>query len=261
VRTTKLGTALAVVCLGAGAWLVARPKEPEVERPAQGAPPPQSSKHGGKVHFDVLAKLLADDRRSAAKDGWWRELADPRVTLRVETQSHPLLHRAAPRFTLRDHRAQPWSLKKQLAQGPVVLVFYLGYACNACVHDLFELDADRERIHSLGAEVLAVSGDAPDLTRRRFEEYGAFGFPVLFDPGHGVAQFYGVFRPAKGSEGEQLRHGTFLIGRDGQVHWVHTGDAPFRNNKALLYELARLGNKLPQPDLAAKEGAKEPKTR
>jgi peroxiredoxin len=193
----------------------------------------------------VLAKLLADDRRSVPTNGWLRELVDPEAAFRVETQAHPLLDRVAPNFALPDHQGRPWSLQGQLGRGPVVVVFYLGYACNACVHYLFELSADIERFRSLGAEVAAVSGDTPDLTRRRFKQFGAFGFPVLSDPGHRVARAYGTYRPAEASEPEELLHGTFLIGRDGQVRWVSYGDAPFRNNKALLYELARLEGELP----------------
>ncbi len=206
----------------------------------------------------MLAKLLADDRRSAPGEDWLRELAGPKSTFRVETQHHPLLHHAAPDFTLLDHRGQPWSLQGHIGRGPVLLVFYLGYACNACVHDLFELNADLARFRSLGADVVAVSGDTPSLTWERFEQYGAFGFPVLSDPGHMVALSYGTFRPAKASKPDKLLHGTFLIGRDGQVHWVSYGDAPFRNNKALLYELARLENKLPQPTLPVCENARTP---
>jgi peroxiredoxin len=247
------------VCLGIGAWVAARPKPVEA-RPAQAGEPQPTGKHfTGKVQFDVLAKLLADDRRSAPGNDWLRELADPKATFRVKTQTHPLLEHAALDFTLEDHRGQRWNLQGQLSRGPLVLVFYLGYACNACVHDLFELNADLERFHSLGAEVVALSGDPPALTRQRFEQYGAFGFPVLSDPDHVVALSYGTFRPAKGSKPEELLHGTFLIGRDGQVHWMSYGDTPFRNNKALLYELARLENKVPQPEPSLGTIGKEPK--
>jgi peroxiredoxin len=223
-------------------------------------PQPTGQHFTGKVHFDVLAKLLADDRRSAGADEWLRQLADPKAAFRVKTQTHLLLEHAAPDFTLQDHRGQRWSLRGHLDRGPVVVVFYLGYACNACVHDLFELNADFGRFHRLGAEVVAVSGDTPGLTRQRFGQYGAFGFPVLSDPGRVVARSYGTFRPANGSKPEEFLHGTFLIGRDGQVHWVRCGDTPFRNNQALLYELARLGDKLPQPEPPVPAGDKGAKT-
>jgi peroxiredoxin len=234
--------------MGIGAWIVSAQKPPE-RKLALVTQPLTTSKHfTGKVQFDVLAKLLADDRRSAPSGEWLRELADPKAPFRVKTQVHPLLEHAAPDFTLEDHRGQRWSLQGQHGRVPVVLVFYLGYLCNACVHDLFELNADLDRFRSLGAEVVAVSGDSPTLTRQRFEQYGAFGFPVLSDPGHVAALSYGTFRPAKTSEPEELLHGTFLISRNGQVCWVSFGDTPFRNNKSLLYEVALLENKLPQPE-------------
>ena len=256
-----VGMALAALFLGIGAWVAARSQPPVADRPARAARSPQTSKHfTGKVHFDILAKLLADDRRGVPTDEWMRELADPKAKFRVEAQHHPLLHQAAPEFTLEDQRGQSWSLRGHIARGPVVLVFYLGYSCSACVHDLFELNADIDRFHGLGAEVIGVSGDTPSLTRQQFEQYGAFAFPVLFDPGHLVAQSYGAFRAAKGSKPEELLHGTFLIGRDGQVHWVSYGDTPFRNNKALLYELAHLENKLPRPKPAAGIQGKESET-
>jgi len=210
------------------------------------APPANAAHINGKVHFDLLAKLLADDRRCEnCTNHWLSELADPKATFRVATQPHPLLEHAACDFTLEDHQGQPWSLQRQLGRGPVVLVFYLGYYCNACVHDLFELNADFERFHGLGTEVVAISADPPSLTRDRYEEYGAFEFPLLSDPGHVVAQLYGMYQAASGCAPEEILHGTFLIGRDGRVHWVRFGDAPFRNNKTLLYEVARLENKLP----------------
>lgn len=254
-----LATACAVACLGLGAWTVTVSKAPE-GRSAQAVQPQPTGKHlAGKVQFDVLAKLLADDRRSAPSGAWLRELADPKAPFRVPSQKHPLLQQAAVDFTLEDHRGQRWNLQEHLGRGPVVLVFYLGYACNACVHDLFELNADLDRFRSLGAQVVAVSGDSPGLTRQRYEQYGAFGFAVLSDPGHAAARCYGTFRPAQAAEPEELLHGTFLIGRDGYVCWVNFGDTPFRNNKALLYEVARLENKLPPPEPGAGAAGQESK--
>jgi peroxiredoxin len=248
---------LMALCLGLAAWLLACRKTPEANKKAAQPSQPTSGHFTGKVHFDLLAKLLDDDRHSAPANEWLRELADPKAAFRVETRGHPLLDHAAPDFTLPDHRDQLWRLHGQVNQGPVVLVFYLGYGCTACVHHLFESNADLERFHSLGAEVVAISGDSPSLTQERFRDYGAFRFPVLSDPAHVVAQSYGTFRPARASESEELLHGTFLIGRDGRVHWVSYGDVPFRNNKALLYELARLENKLPQSESMANAERKQ----
>ncbi len=198
------------------------------------------------VHFDLLAKLLADDRRSAAPNEWLQELADSHPAYKIDPQCHELLGQMAPDFTLNDHHGRPWSLRSQLGgRGPVVLVFYLGYSCNACIHELFELNADLHRYHELGAEVIAISGDQSELTQQQFEKYGAFGFPVLSDSDHQVAESYGLLRPATALQPAKLLHASFIIGRDEQVHWVSCGDTPFRVDMALLYQVARLENKLP----------------
>jgi peroxiredoxin Q/BCP len=229
------------------AWIVACQRSPSAKAVKEAVPQANGKHTSGKVHFDLLAKLLADDRRSRAPDEWLHELADPKAPFRVATQADPLLQQPAPDFTLSDHRGRRWRLQEQLTHGPVILVFYLSYACDRCVSNLFELNADVERFHYFGGEVIAVSGDAADLTRQRFVEYGAFRFPVLSDPGHAVAQSYGTFRPATRSKPEELLHGTFVIGQDGRVRWVHRGDTPFHSTKALLYEVARSVNRLPEP--------------
>jgi peroxiredoxin Q/BCP len=245
---------LALFCLGIGARFLVRPSPRRAEKPGGPARSRQAgTHHAGAVHFDVLAKLLDDDRRSAPADAWLRELADPRAPFRVETQRHPLLHRAAPDLVLTDHEGRSWSLKSRLQRGPVVLVFYLGYACTACVHNLLELSADLERFRELGAEVAAISGDLPALTRRRFKQYGIFRLSLLSDPDHAAARAHGIFSPATASKPEELLHGTFVIGRDGLVHWAHCSDAPFHNVKALLHELARLEGKLPPASTAGGE--------
>jgi peroxiredoxin len=171
-------------------------------------------------------------------------LADP-AGERVKTQPHPLLGQPAPDFQLADHRGQGWRLGAKVNRGPVVLTFYFGYHCNHCVGQLFALHDDIEKFRELGAQVVAISADPPDLTRQRFKQYGEFAFPVLADPGNSVAQKYQVFTPGCGDKREDLLHATFIIGRDGRVHWAYTGNEPFTSNLTLLTELARLEGRLP----------------
>jgi peroxiredoxin len=154
----------------------------------------------------------------------------------VPTQAHPLLGKQAPDFALEDPSGKPHALRTFLGRGPVVLVFYYGYYCNHCVGQLFALDKDLSLFHELGAEVVALSPDAPADTRQRFRRYGAFQFPVLSDPQNEVARRYVVFQDGN------LSHATFVIDRDGFVRWVQFGVEPFTNDRALLLELARLAS-------------------
>jgi peroxiredoxin len=164
---------------------------------------------------------------------------------RVATQPHSLLNKPAPGFELADHRGNAWRLSDRLNHGPVVLVFYYGYHCNHCVGQLFALHDDMAKFRELGALVLAVSADPPELTKARFKQYGEFAFPVLTDPGNKTAQAYGVYHPRSSQAAEELRHGTFVIGRDGKVLWAQYGSDPFTGNRTLLYELARSEGRLP----------------
>ncbi len=179
--------------------------------------------------------------------GSLERLLSDTASSRIRTQPHPLLGQHAPDFELADHGQRVWRLKERLSQGLVVLVFYYGYHCNHCVGQLFALHDDVQKFRELGSELVAVSADPPELTRERFRQYGEFAFPVLSDPGNKVAQAYGVYQPASGKQPEELRHGTFVIGRDGCVHWAQSSSEPFTGNLTLLYELARLEGRLPVP--------------
>lgn len=190
------------------------------------------------VHFDLLAKLLDDDRRSQPADEWLAQLRDPGRAHCIASQPSPLVGEIAPDFTLVDHQNQPWTLHSQTARGPVVLVFYLGNSCNACLHNLYELSADRPRFRRWQAEVVAVSGDPPESARRHFERFGGLDLTVLADTERAAARAFGAWRECDGEEPAQPMHATFVIERGGRVRWAYRGDLPFTDNLALLYELA-----------------------
>jgi peroxiredoxin len=214
-------------------------------------PPPRHT--SGKVHFDILAKLLADDRRSRSPQDACRL---PQVRRSPpDGPAHKLLQTPAPRFALVDHLGRPWNLDQQLAGRAIVLVFYLGYGCDACVHHLFELNADAEQFHRLGAEVVAISGDPPEQTCSRFAQFGAFVFPVLSDPDHRVARSFAAMSVGDASTSGTPLHATFIIARDGRIRWAHCGDSPWRDTAALLFALASLEGA--PPDSAAGETPSE----
>ena len=120
----------------------------------------------------------------------------------------------------------------------MVLIFYYGFHCTGCVRQLFEINKDLPLFREVGARVVAISADPPELTRRQFQQYGPFGFPVLSDPEQSGKSLPGVSTGApEGNMADFLRHGTFVIDRNGTVQWVNVGDVPLRRNTALLYQL------------------------
>lgn len=196
---------------------------------------------------------LAQEARADLERRDFRPLSGPLETLLndpkyvpLPTQAYTLLLQPAPEFALRDVNGKEWTLAQTLKDGPVVLVFYYGYHCDHCVSQLFALNKDVEKFRELGVQVVAISADAPELTRERFKQYGAFHFPVLSDPGNKVAEKYETFTPSPkvGQEGDLL-HGTFLIARTGKIVWANRGDVPFTENRTLLHEAARLEGRLP----------------
>ena len=160
----------------------------------------------------------------------------------IPTHDHALLGRQAPDFALADPDGKVWELRELRASGSLVLIFYYGYHCPNCVRQLRKVNSDLPLFGEVGARVVAISADPPELTRQRFDEYGRFDFLVLSDPGNKVAHAYRALR------GNLLRHGIFLIDRDGRVAWVNVGDAPFRRSSALLCQLASMEGRLPSQD-------------
>lgn len=209
----------------------------------------------GELQTDLLRQILADRARNVAAAAQEEDQAGHRVP----SQAHPLLGRLAPRFELKDSRGRTAKLQEELARGPVILVFHLGQSCMACVTHLVELEAAMSPFRDRGARVLAISADTPEVSRRRLDRFGDFPVPLLSDPDHAAALAYGVWKPLPGSapdDGEPL-HGTFIVDRAGLVRWAHVGDSPFRDVKALLHEVSRLGEQAPPSDVARNQRSRQ----
>ena len=106
---------------------------------------------------------------------------------RVPSQSHPLIGRPAPAFELKDSTGKTWQAQDPIAREPVVVVFYLGQTCMACVTHLVELEFAISQFHARGARVLCISADSPETSRQRLNRFGDFRLPLLSDPDHATA--------------------------------------------------------------------------
>ncbi len=185
-----------------------------------------------------MRQIMADRRRSTVAP----TAIDGEAGHLVPGQSHFLLERPAPPFALEDAQGKTWKLGETLADGPVVVVFYLGSTCMACVTHLVELDFAMPRFRARRVRVLAVSADTPEFSRERTRRFGDFQIPLLSDADHATALAYGVWKPVPGAgkdDGESL-HGTFVVSPSGAIRWAHVGDRPFTNVGTLLAELDQL---------------------
>jgi peroxiredoxin len=204
-----------------------------------GSDRPEQIARGSERAFQETPKPVATDLQDI--------LAHPDL---IPSHEHPLLGRQAPDFKLVDLDGKVCDLGELREGQPTVLIFYYGFHCKNCVRHLFDINRDVQLFQEVGARVVAISAVPPELTRQQLPSIGSLGFPVLSDPGNTVARAYQVFR------GDLLRHGTFLIDREGIVRWVNVGDAPFRRNSALLTHLAKMGDRLPSVEAGSSGGSR-----
>jgi peroxiredoxin len=177
-------------------------------------------------------------------DSLERFLAQPGALVKSGTMNP--VGDTAPEFELTEVHGRKWRLQEALEKGPVVIVFYYGYGCDHCVSQLFAIQQDIRYFRELGAEIVAISEDAPAETLKQYKRFGAFDFPVLSDPDNKVAEAYGVSFPGNEQRPPIQLHGTFIVDRQGTVQWGNTGEEPFTGNRTLLYKLAALEDRLPK---------------
>lgn len=131
----------------------------------------------------------------------------------------------APDFTLEDIQGNKVTLSATRGKLPTVLVFYRGYWCPFCAHQLSELrslvKADEQ------VRVLAVSVDDHEKTKQLINKIAADGngpvnYAMLSDPGHKVIDAYGLHDPAyDGTKFDGIPHPTvYVIDKNGRVAWA-----------------------------------------
>lgn len=172
------------------------------------------------------------------------ELLEHPEQFRVDAIPHELVGRTAPDFERMDWKGRQVRLSDLEKKGPVVLIFYLGYWCDHCVAQLFDIEEEIDKFRELGACVVAVSPDSPDDTLARFRQFGPFHFDVLSDPDNRTSRQYGCFEPERSNREAKQFHGTFVIDQSGKIVWADIADQPFRSVRTLLYEVARIQGRL-----------------
>jgi len=131
----------------------------------------------------------------------------------------------APDFTLEDMQGNQVSLSATRGKMPTVLVFYRGYWCPFCAHQLSELRSLSKANESV--RLLAISVDDHEKTKQLTEKIAADGngpvnYTMLSDPGHQVIDAYGLHDPAyDGKRFDGIPHpAVYVIDKNGRVAWA-----------------------------------------
>jgi len=97
----------------------------------------------------------------------------------------------APNFVLPDEKGNIISLESLLKKGSVVVTFYRGSWCPYCNLQLKALQSKIKEIHSLNAQLVAISPEVPDASLSQ-PELANMDFKVLSDQNAKVASNYGI---------------------------------------------------------------------
>jgi peroxiredoxin len=123
-----------------------------------------------------------------------------------------------PVFSLPDDAGTLRSLDELHGEKALVLLFFRGAFCATARRDLLAYQDIYERIGWTGAELVAVSVDAPDELRQLREQLG-LEFPLLSDANFRVSQQYGIYESDETDEGPQPHGepGLFVLDARGRL--------------------------------------------
>ncbi|MEO7531231.1 MAG: peroxiredoxin-like family protein, partial [Sediminibacterium sp.] len=101
------------------------------------------------------------------------------------------LNDKAPDFTAKDQNGKNITLKKELKNGPVVLVFYRGQWCPFCNKALSQLQDSLSQIKAKGASVLTITPEVQDNITKTITKTKA-SYSILHDEGLQIMRSYDV---------------------------------------------------------------------
>ncbi len=119
---------------------------------------------------------------------------------------------AAPDFTLPSTSGEVRA-SSLWNQGKLVLTFYTEAGTPACSTQVQTLAEDLPMLEEMGAQVLAISSDPPDVNQTFAEKLGGTPFPLASDTDLSVARQYGV----ADEETKRSRRAIFVIDQGGAI--------------------------------------------
>ena len=183
-----------------------------------------------------LLAALSPIAQQCGATGDWRGAppADPLALPRPKIEGlGPLswVPPVAPGFSLKDGSGKKVSLK-DYAGKPVIVLFFLGAACERCMEQINAFATEAESFRKAGFEIVAISPDPQDEVKKM----KPFPFPILANPDLKVFKSWRTFDDFE----DMALHGTFVVDTAGKLRWMDTGFAPFTDAKFVLTEAQRL---------------------
>ncbi len=130
----------------------------------------------------------------------------------------------APDFTLSDTAGGKFTLSEAVKEAPVVLVFYRGYWCPFCAHqlsDLRELLRKNDKVRMYAVSVDPAGKTIQMIKKIEADGKGKIAYSFLSDPGAKTIDAYGLRDPRyKDQNVDGIPYPTvYVIGRDRKVAW------------------------------------------
>lgn len=164
----------------------------------------------------------------------------------------PAVGDKAPDFNLLDQNQERLELKKLLAKGKVLLVFYPGDDTPVCTAQLCDYRDHYAGFEKLGVQIYGISISHPDEhSNKKFSEKFHFQFPLLNDYDGRVTKAYKVM-----SIMGMPKRALFLLNQDGTILYKHVESLPIfrRSSDELLKALQEVIAKAPQVQASAAAG-------
>lgn len=146
----------------------------------------------------------------------------------------------APDFRLKDQDGGNVALSDHAGK-TVVLYFYPKADTPGCTTQACGVRDRMDEYRRVGATVIGVSPDEVE-TVRKFDSKHGFGFTLLADHDHKVAEQYGTWveKSMYGNTYMGVQRATFIIGPDGKVARVFPKVQPKKHDDVVLKALAEL---------------------
>jgi peroxiredoxin len=145
-----------------------------------------------------------------------------------------------PAFILPDEQGEPFDLRSELAEGPLMLVFYRGDWWPYCNGQLVSFARDHAEFEERGIRLAGVSVDPPSHNAAMVEKLD-LPFPLLSDPRGELIKRCDLWNDEEGVSEPAI----VALNKSGTVQYLYSGGTDFADRpqeESLLYILDRVGS-------------------